>query len=1197
MIIADGARISTGEFGAYCLFAICSTVCGRESNEPVALAFFERSKQVVNAVGAYMKNSGQKGGSVSLSGSVLGREIYKRIPIFRDTDYSKFDVYAAPFVYSRDRGVIAMAFSKGIGSRYIITTPEREDDDIYANLMREHTLPLLRDWVPYLKRELMRIRAIRTDSSIYGIEGAKITVPESVGGSGKPIPVESLILYTIEVNESTLETVVSQGLKSGQIAFTIKPMKKLNLGEATEDGKRELNAYMESYGHALNANVDAVIHPLSELLPTVSGFAAKTKRIYPQQAAVINGMIALKEAGESYGFLNCGMGCGKTMMAIGTVEGAVNKKWLKEHPGKTLKDMYLLPADEQPVYRAVVMPPGHLTEKWRREILTEVPNAKVTMIKSLTDLEELRQAGKKPLGREWFVIGKDFAKLDSGQGPTPTKIVYRKPGMMICKACFDNGHTIIPMERDKKGRGICPNCGENRKQGFRYNEFRTKKEERGLLCPDCGQMLIRKNAKPTDDEPMALTPVDFTDKTSMNDFCRHCGSSLWGTRVKPNGELKDLVWKKYSYIPGKNGKGATKTAFVHTQKGVGGSLPWLEAFCAKKKLLDDKGMPDKVHNIHVTENQYSPRKVAPATFIKKYLDGYWDFVVLDEVHKYAGAGSAQMQAAHALVKTGKFSLGLTGTLTNGTAQSLFYLFWMLCPWVMKKKGYRFNSSAAFSAEYGCIEATYEEARSYGYGKLRKGRQISSPRVKPGINPVVYSEFLLGHAINMDLSDLSSHMPPLVESVELVPMPSEVDSAYRFNLGALKAEVNETDGSCLLGELLNFSLSYPDKPYGRLMVKHPHTGRLVLNPTNCDYYSDRLLPKEERVVEIVKQELEEGRNCFIFATFTGKEETCVTQRLKSIIERECNLTGRVVVIEANRPKAEERESFIHMQAEAGIQVFITNAKICETGLDFCWEEDGVFYNYPSIIFLQPTYELATMMQASRRHYRLNQKEECRTYWMAYEGTLQATALQIMASKQVAAAAIQGSFSAEGLASMAQGVDPRVMLAKKLADGDNSSKEELAGMFDVIARVNNSASEEDENVEKQPLFFEIMGVDYHEEVLETGCREQTLDELMNEIQIIGEVTPVEVSPTEAGEEKKVSDEETGEIPEPEFIEPKKTSKKKKNRYGATEDMFETCGLSLETVSFDFVEEFKGEVMGKKKKVKKISGQEDLFDLLAV
>lgn len=1192
MIIADGARISTGEFGAYCIFAICSTVCGRESNEPVALAFFERSKQVVNAVGAYMKNAGTKGGSLSLSASVNGREIYKRLPIFKDTEYSNFDVYASPFVYARDRGVIAMAFSRGIGSRYILTTPDREDEDIYANLMREHTLPLLREWIPYLKRELVGRRAIRNDAGIYGIEGASITVPESVGGTGKPVPIENLILYTMDVSESVLETVVSQGLRSGQISFSKKPMNRLNLGEANEEGKRELNAYMESYGHALNANVDAVIHPLTELIPTVAGFAAKTKRIYPQQAAVINGMIALKEAGESYGFLNCGMGCGKTMMAIGTVEGAVNKKWLDEHPGKTLKDMYLLPADEQPKYRAVVMPPGHLTEKWRREILTEVPGAKVTMIKSLTDLEELRRAGKKPKGREWFVIGKDFAKLDSGQGPTPTKIVYRRPGMMICKACFETGNTIIPMERDKKGRGVCPNCGENRKQGFIYNEFRTKSPEYGLLCPDCGQMLIQKGAKPLDDEPMALKPTDFTDKTASNDFCRHCGSSLWGTRVKPNGELKNLIWQKFSYRPGKNGKGTATTAFVHMQKGREGTYPWYNAFLQKKKLLDKEGMVDKVHNVHLADNQYSPRKVAPATFIKKYLNGFWDFVILDEVHKYAGAGSAQMQAAHALVKTGKFSLGLTGTLTNGTAQSLFYLFWMLCPWVMKKKGYRFSSPAAFSAEYGCVEATYEEGRSYGYGKLRKGKQINPPRVKPGINPVVYSEFLLGHAINMDLSDLSSHMPPLIEQVELVPMPSDVSAAYKMNLDMLQSETKELDGSCLLGEMLNFSLSYPDKPYGRDMVLHPHTGQLVLNPMNCDNYRGRLLPKEERVVEIIKQELEEGRNCFIFATFTGKEETCITHRLKDIIERECNLTGRVAVLEANKPKAEEREEFIHRQARAGIQVVITNAKICETGLDFCWDEDGIFYNYPSILFVQPTYELATMMQASRRHYRLNQRVECRTYWMAYENTLQATALQIMASKQVAAAAIQGSFSAEGLASMAQGVDPRVMLAKKLSEGDNSSKEELAGMFDVIAKVNSNAAEEEEPVEKQPLFFEIMGVDYHDEILETGCKEQTLDELMNEIQIISDVTPVEIK-----DDADDTDEGADGISELEFIEPKKTTKKKKNRYGATEDIFEVCGISLESVNFDFVEEFKGEIIGKKKKVKKMSGQEDLFDLLAV
>ena len=42
-------------------------------------------------------------------------------------------------------------------------------------------------------------------------------------------------------------------------------------------------------------------------------------------------------------------------------------------------------------------------------------------------------------------------------------------------------------------------------------------------------------------------------------------------------------------------------------------------------------------------------------------------------------------------------------------------------------------------------------------------------------------------------------------------------------------------------------------------------------------------------------------------------------------------------------------------------------------------------------------LFTVWQASRRHYRMNQTMECRTYYMAYEGTAQAKVIELIAEK--------------------------------------------------------------------------------------------------------------------------------------------------------------------------------------------------------
>lgn len=228
--------------------------------------------------------------------------------------------------------------------------------------------------------------------------------------------------------------------------------------------------------------------------------------------------------------------------------------------------------------------------------------------------------------------------------------------------------------------------------------------------------------------------------------------------------------------------------------------------------------------------------------------------------------------------------------------------------------------------------------------------------------------------------------------------------------------------------------------------------------NFPSYEDKLLPKEQKMVDIINQEISEGRNCFVYATYTGEAEYNITYRLQDIIEKHCNLKGRVCILQAASPEPLKREAFIQKKASEGIRVFITNPRCVETGLDFCFEYEGRNYNYPTLLFMQMSYEMSVIWQASRRHYRLNQREECRTYYLAYENTLQTAALEIMAAKQVATSAIQGKFSSEGLAAMAKGVDTRTQLASALAQNDMSDRKTLENMFDAL-NVQTNADEDD------------------------------------------------------------------------------------------------------------------------------------------
>jgi len=187
----------------------------------------------------------------------------------------------------------------------------------------------------------------------------------------------------------------------------------------------------------------------------------------------------------------------------------------------------------------------------------------------------------------------------------------------------------------------------------------------------------------------------------------------------------------------------------------------------------------------------------------------------------------------------------------------------------------------------------------------------------------------------------------------------------------------------------------------------------------------------------------------------------------------------------------------------------------TLLDFCFYYENVWYNYPTLIFYQINYELSVIWQASRRAYRLIQKVECRNYYLAYEDTLQAAALEIMAEKQVATSALQGKFSVEGLSALAKGVDPRVKLAQMLAAGDNSSRESLENMFDVL----NTQQDNDDDVygdyEAPMTYYELIGVSQPSESNQTNTEitlfDLAFEETENVIKGVTEVVTETVTET--------------------------------------------------------------------------------------
>ena len=137
-----------------------------------------------------------------------------------------------------------------------------------------------------------------------------------------------------------------------------------------------------------------------------------------------------------------------------------------------------------------------------------------------------------------------------------------------------------------------------------------------------------------------------------------------------------------------------------------------------------------------------------------------------------------------------------------------------------------------------------------------------------------------------------------------------------------------------------------------------------------------------------------------------------------------------MLDADKVPTRNRSAWIAKNAP-GVDVIISHPQPVRTGLTL-FDAMGA-HNFPSLIFYETGYDLFTLRQASRRSWRIGQKHPCRVYYLYYQETMQARAMALMAQKLEASLALEGQFSAEGLAAMSADSGSLTMeLAKSLVE---------------------------------------------------------------------------------------------------------------------------------------------------------------------
>ncbi len=425
------------------------------------------------------------------------------------------------------------------------------------------------------------------------------------------------------------------------------------------------------------------------------------------------------------------------------------------------------------------------------------------------------------------------------------------------------------------------------------------------------------------------------------------------------------------------------------------------------------------------------RRIAPVDFIGRYMDGFFDYAITDELHQLAHV-TAQGNALGSLASCSKHLLGLTGTLVDGYAGHLFNILFRLAPHSMREAGFVFSSSGqgAFIDEYGVLEEIVTTSpRDNDNSDARISHRV---RERPGASPRLFGDQLLPQCAFIFLKDIAAHLPPYTESVVPVAMGDELRKAYQALEEDAKSELKANRGNrSVLSTLMHALLLYPNHPFGlaplyatRWDKDTKSRVRFVLSEP-ADLSPNVLYPKESTLIDDIKKELAEGRRCQVYAVYRKTQE-----RLKQVLER----AGFRVALLTVKVRPSQREAWYAKRVQEGVQVVLAHPKLVETGLDLP--------DFPTLYFYETGHSLHLMRQAARRSWRIGQRLSVRVKFLVYAATAQDLCLQLMFKKLLVALTAEGQSCGEGAADEDDESDILAAVARSLMKQDIGETAEAA-----------------------------------------------------------------------------------------------------------------------------------------------------------
>ncbi len=524
------------------------------------------------------------------------------------------------------------------------------------------------------------------------------------------------------------------------------------------------------------------------------------------------------------------------------------------------------------------------------------------------------------------------------------------------------------------------------------------------------------------------TTLSELRKMGRKGWRRTCSGPAYFIVSKETGKLS-YFWK-HAYTWSESGLCRLSVTNPDTGRSIpktdGGYLGRADFAEAKLKAVYEREKEGtEVHSALWQADRNKIQRMAPLEYISRYMKGWWDYSIADELHQLAN-DTAQGNNLDVLRRCSRKLIALTGTMMGGYADDLFHIFYRMEPRKMVEEGFEASSQGRgdFQATYGVLESI-EKIPDADNACSRAAKSTVRVSRKPGASPLLFGKFLMSSTAFVTLEDIADYLPPYEETVHEVALGAELATAYEGIEEDIRKALQENCGNrSLMSLILHRLLLYPDHPFGigDIWAKRfdAQEGRLVpfLVTRAPDLSQEIVYPKEQKLIDDIREELRQGRRCQVYATFTGEHDVA------SRIERLLRQAGfRVAVLRSTVPTL-RRELWYEKQLKEGVEVVVCHPKLVETGLDLLC--------FPTIYFYETGYSLHTLRQASRRSWRIGQTLGVRVKFFIYAATTQLTCLRLMGKKMLVALMMEGKFSGEGLHSMDTDVDMMAAMARELVE---------------------------------------------------------------------------------------------------------------------------------------------------------------------